>query len=70
LPRSATGRAYGSSASDNVLSEALDARPSVPQRCGLHRPPIWGDPGGQQAELTILQLPWKAGYSIQVADAA
>src|SRR5262247_968850 len=37
----------------------------VPNRHGLHRPPMYGEPGGLQGELTIAQLLSDAGYVTQ-----
>ena len=37
----------------------------VPHRHGLHRPPMYGEPGGLQGELTIAQLLSDAGYVTQ-----
>ncbi|MBM3623301.1 MAG: arylsulfatase [Alphaproteobacteria bacterium] len=37
----------------------------VPNRHGLHRPPMYGEPGGLQGEITIAQLLSDAGYATQ-----
>jgi arylsulfatase len=37
----------------------------VPNRHGLHRPPMYGEPGGLQGEITIAQLLSDAGYVTQ-----
>jgi arylsulfatase A-like enzyme len=37
----------------------------VPNRHGLHRPPVYGEPGGLQGEITIAQLLSDAGYVTQ-----
>ena len=37
----------------------------VPHRHGLHRPPMYGEPGGLQDEITVAQLLSKAGYVTQ-----
>jgi len=37
----------------------------VPNRHGLHRPPMYGEPGGLQGEMTIAQLLSDAGYVTQ-----
>lgn len=37
----------------------------VPNRHGLHRPPMYGEPGGLQGEVTIAELLSKAGYTTQ-----
>lgn len=37
----------------------------VPNRHGLHRPPMYGEPGGLQGEITIADLLSKAGYTTQ-----
>ena len=37
----------------------------VPHRHGLHRPPMYGEPGGLQGEITIAQLLSNAGYVTQ-----
>lgn len=37
----------------------------VPNRHGLHRPPMYGEPGGLQGEVTIAQLLSDAGYVTQ-----
>ncbi len=37
----------------------------VPNRHGLHRPPMYGEPGGLQGEITIAQLLSDAGYTTQ-----
>ncbi|MBI5949425.1 MAG: arylsulfatase [Chloroflexi bacterium] len=37
----------------------------VPNRHGLHRPPMYGEPGGLQGEITIAELLSNAGYVTQ-----
>ena len=37
----------------------------VPNRHGLHTPPMYGEPGGLQGEITIAQLLSDAGYVTQ-----
>ena len=37
----------------------------VPNRHGLHRPPMYGEPGGLQGEITVAQLLSDAGYATQ-----
>jgi hypothetical protein len=37
----------------------------VPHRHGLHRPPMYGEPGGLQGEITLPQLLSDAGYVTQ-----
>ena len=37
----------------------------VPHRHGLHRPPMYGEPGGLQGEITLPQLLGEAGYVTQ-----
>jgi arylsulfatase A-like enzyme len=37
----------------------------VPNRHGLHRPPMYGEPGGLQGELTVAQMLSDAGYATQ-----
>jgi arylsulfatase len=37
----------------------------VPNRHGLHRPPMYGEPGGLQGETTVAQLLADAGYFTQ-----
>ena len=37
----------------------------VPNRHGLHRPPMYGEPGGLQGEITVAQLLSQAGYATQ-----
>ena len=37
----------------------------VPHRHGLHRPPMYGEPGGLQGEVTLPQLLSEAGYVTQ-----
>ena len=37
----------------------------VPNRHGLHRPPMYGEPGGLQGEITLPELLGKAGYTTQ-----
>src|SRR5262245_53935353 len=37
----------------------------VPNRHGLHRPPMYGEPGGLQGEVTIAGLLSQAGYYTQ-----
>jgi len=37
----------------------------VPHRHGLHRPPMYGEPGGMQGEATLPQLLQDAGYVTQ-----
>ena len=37
----------------------------VPNRHGLHRPPMYGEPGGLQGEVTLPQLLADAGYATQ-----
>lgn len=37
----------------------------VPDRHGLHRPPMYGEPGGLQGVLTIAELLSQAGYRTQ-----
>jgi arylsulfatase len=37
----------------------------VPNRHGLHRPPMYGEPGGLQDEMTLAQLLSAAGYQTQ-----
>ena len=37
----------------------------VPHRHGLHRPPMYGEPGGLQGEVTLPQLLSEAGYLTQ-----
>jgi len=37
----------------------------VPHRHGLHRPPMYGEPGGLQGEMTIAHLLSQAGYVTQ-----
>ena len=37
----------------------------VPNRHGLHRPPMYGEPGGLQGEITLPQLLSDAGYVTQ-----
>src|SRR4029078_7469981 len=37
----------------------------VPAREGLHRPPMYGEPGGLQGEMTLAQLLSDAGYQTQ-----
>ena len=37
----------------------------IPNRHGLHRPPMYGEPGGLQGELTIAELLSQAGYATQ-----
>ena len=37
----------------------------VPNRHGLHRPPMYGEPGGLQGEMTVAQLLSDAGYVTQ-----
>ncbi len=37
----------------------------VPNRHGLHRPPMYGEPGGLQGEVTLPQLLSEAGYTTQ-----
>src|SRR5215471_19935098 len=37
----------------------------VPNRHGLHRPPMYGEPGGLQGEMTLAQLLSDAGYQTQ-----
>ncbi|MBL8376710.1 MAG: arylsulfatase [Burkholderiales bacterium] len=37
----------------------------VPNRHGLHRPPMYGEPGGLQGEVTIAELLGQAGYTTQ-----
>src|SRR3974377_1438271 len=37
----------------------------LPHRQGLHRPPMYGEPGGLQGEMTIAQLLSDAGYVTQ-----
>ncbi|MFN0163252.1 MAG: sulfatase-like hydrolase/transferase, partial [Burkholderiales bacterium] len=37
----------------------------VPNRHGLHRPPMYGEPGGLTGEVTIAQLLGQAGYTTQ-----
>lgn len=37
----------------------------VPNRHGLHRPPMYGEPGGLLGEITIAELLTKAGYTTQ-----
>ncbi|MBM3644552.1 MAG: arylsulfatase [Alphaproteobacteria bacterium] len=37
----------------------------VPNRHGLHRPPMYGEPGGLQGEVTLPQLLGEAGYTTQ-----
>jgi len=37
----------------------------VPQRHGLHRPPMYGEPGGLQGEVTLAQVLSDAGYVTQ-----
>ena len=37
----------------------------IPHRHGLHRPPMYGEPGGLQGELTVAQLLSDAGYVTQ-----
>src|ERR1700754_4560326 len=37
----------------------------VPNRHGLHRPPMYGEPGGLQGEVTLPMLLSEAGYTTQ-----
>jgi arylsulfatase len=37
----------------------------VPHRHGLHRPPMYGEPGGLQGEVTVAQLLADSGYRTQ-----
>ena len=37
----------------------------VPNRHGLHRPPMYGEPGGLQGEITLPMLLGQAGYTTQ-----
>lgn len=37
----------------------------VPNRHGLHRPPMYGEPGGLQGEVTLPMLLGQAGYTTQ-----
>lgn len=37
----------------------------VPHRHGLHRPPMYGEPGGLHGEVTVAELLSKAGYTTQ-----
>ena len=37
----------------------------VPNRHGLHRPPMYGEPGGLQGEITLPMLLSQAGYTTQ-----
>ena len=37
----------------------------VPNRHGLHRPPMYGEPGGLQGEVTLPELLGAAGYATQ-----
>jgi arylsulfatase A-like enzyme len=37
----------------------------VPNRHGLHRPPMYGEPGGLQGEITLPELLSAAGYATQ-----
>ena len=36
-----------------------------PQRHGLHRPPMYGEPGGLEGEVTVAELLSEAGYVTQ-----
>ena len=37
----------------------------LPQRHGLHRPPMYGEPGGLEGEVTVAELLSQAGYVTQ-----
>ena len=37
----------------------------LPRRHGLHRPPMYGEPGGLQGEITLAHLLAEAGYATQ-----
>src|SRR6186997_2875194 len=37
----------------------------LPQRHGLHRPPMYGEPGGLDGEVTVAELLSEAGYVTQ-----
>jgi arylsulfatase len=37
----------------------------LPRRHGLHRPPMYGEPGGLQGEVTVAQLLSACGYATQ-----
>ena len=37
----------------------------LPRRHGLHRPPMYGEPGGLQGEITLAQLLSDSGYATQ-----
>jgi arylsulfatase len=49
-----------------LLALACDAAHGrVPNRHGLHRPPMYGEAGGLQGEITLPQLLSEAGYTTQ-----
>src|SRR4029453_13334018 len=58
-------RAAGLSEPASTPSRASLMTGRVPMRHGLMRPPMYGEPGGLQGEVTIAQLLSDAGYVTQ-----